>query len=401
MAKTTFYMSLSRNSSLKRVCGSLLFLLVSLQSTCSALSSVSRPRRSTRRAVSKFSALDMASTDSTSTSGSAGCPTRKIVDRSTLTLLEHVNLNVPNHDYILPFYFHLLGCGMDPRKAANLRPDAPKKTLWANCGASQFHLPYGTIAQHIPGHIGLRYDCLKGLETRLNDESGEGCFDLMEKGTDPRTGRAFIKLVDCYKNVFYCRVGDPVNTDKRQPIISIDQTAEWSDVATTYGLDESDCRGIDYIEFLCPKGTAQKIATFYESVLDATTTVLTLPTDGLSIAIIGIGDIDETGKADQSILFRETTGSIPEYDGHHIAMYVGESMADFEQAYRNANLADIVWCNPRFSDQADTLEKARIEQQFRFKDIVDMETGERIFELEHEMRSIHHSAWPGPKPSVN
>jgi hypothetical protein len=34
-------------------------------------------------------------------------------------------------------------------------------------------------------------------------------------------------------------------------------------------------------------------------------------------------------------------------------------------------------------------------KQFRFKDIIDIETGQKIFELEHEMRSIEHEAWPG------
>jgi hypothetical protein len=72
---------------------------------------------------------------------------------STLLLLEHVNLNVPDPASALPFYMDLLGCGLDPRRAANVRAG----TVWANCGASQFHLPYGTVAQRIPGKIGLRF----------------------------------------------------------------------------------------------------------------------------------------------------------------------------------------------------------------------------------------------------
>ena len=120
----------------------------------------------------------------------------------------------------------------------------------------------------------------------------------------------------------------------------------------------------------------------------------------MQVAIIALGKIDSTGRADQTLLFRETTDAIPKYDGHHIAMYVGTSTADFEQAFENAKMANVVWVNPRFSDKAMTLDSATHWKQFRFKDIVDMETGKKVFELEHEMRSIEHEAWPGPKPMV-
>ena len=43
-----------------------------------------------------------------------------------------------------------------------------KGTVWVNCGASQFHLPFGEEAQVIPGNIGLFYDDLEPLKQRLN-----------------------------------------------------------------------------------------------------------------------------------------------------------------------------------------------------------------------------------------
>jgi hypothetical protein len=330
--------------------------------------------------------------DSTSPETSSSSK-RTIVDRSTLTLLEHVNLNVPSHEHILPFYFDLLGCGLDPRKAANLKPGAPKKTLWANCGASQFHLPYGEIAQSIPGHIGLRYDSLEGLKKRLETAKGIKSYQVR---VDERSNREYVKLVDMYENVFYCRAGEPVHTDKRQPIISPDETEEWGEHATIFGRQESECRALDYIEFNCPNGSAEKIALFYDSVLDATT-MCAEDAEGAKIAIIAIGSVDNNGKADQSLLFRESSEEVPPYDGHHVAMYIGESALDFEQAFKNAKLSGIVWVNPRFSDEASDLEGARKWKQFRFKDIIDMETGEKIMELEHEMRSIEHEAWPGQR----
>lgn len=329
----------------------------------------------------------------------------KIVDQSTLLLLEHININVPSHEYILPFYFDLLGCGMDPRKAENLKSDAPKKTLWANCGASQFHLPYGDVAQRIPGQIGLSYASLEGLKARVAREEKKdnaSCIKESEIGVDEASGREYVRLVDRYDNVFYCRQKVNGATTSRadgwkQPVIAPSDTETWQDVAKRFGRDTTDCLGIDYVEFNCPMGTAEKISLFYDAVLDATTCTSALrgTNDGGKYAIIALGNVDENGRADQSLLFRETSQEIPPYDGHHIAIYVGESAADFEQAFRNAETAGIVWVNPRFSDKTENIQGARKWKQFRFKDIIDMKTGEKIYELEHEMRSIEHESFPG------
>ena len=308
-----------------------------------------------------------------------------VVDRSTLTLLEHVNLNVPNHKHIIPFYFGLMGFGVDPRKAVNIIDGS--KTVWANCGASQFHLPYGEQAQVLPGHIGLLYDSLEPLRQRLKDESLRECYTSSSEVNDK-----CLKVEDRYGNVFYCREKETPPTSLKQPIVSKQDTQDFGTVAETYGRDESECRGIDYVEINCPKGTADKICLFYDSVLDATTSLV--DHDNQKVAMIAFGDIDANGRPTQSLLFRETPEPIPQYDGHHVAMYVGESAQDFEQAFKNADMAGVVWVNPRFSDKADSLQGAKKWKQFRFKDIVDMETGEVIMELEHEMRSIEHSAWP-------
>jgi hypothetical protein len=226
-----------------------------------------------------------------------------VIDRSTMTLLEHVNLNVESHKYILPFYYKILGFGLDPRKAANLRPDETgKKTLWANCGASQFHLPYGKEAQTIPGHIGLQYpseESLVALEERL--QNNPDAFERYEKKTDPRTGKQCLVVVDKYGNQFYCRIAKSrVNPSWQQPVIgtSKEDIEQWGqDVVDEFGKSKVECSGIAYVEFLCPAGTAERIALFYDSVFDATTSVIQ---DGTStVAVIGFGNINSEGLADQ------------------------------------------------------------------------------------------------------
>lgn len=317
-----------------------------------------------------------------------------VIDKSTLTLLEHINLNIPNHKYAIPFYVDLLGCGLDPRRAGNVAKG--DGTVWANCGASQFHLPFGEDPQRIPGQIGLRFNSLVGIKERLvqAQQQEDKCFAEAEIGLDQQSNKEFVKLVDKYGNVFFCREGPEVNTHLRQPIVSETDTVEVGDLATKYGKDETDCRGIDYVEFNCPIGTAERIATFYDYVFDATTFVAG-DDDELKIAIIGFGEVHANGRSAQSMLFRESAEPTPVYDGHHIAMYVGENKDDFELAFKNIEQAGVVWINPRFSDKAGNLIGAKKWKQFRFKDIIDLKTGTKIFQLEHEIRSVEHEAWPG------
>ena len=399
-----------------------LYILI-IQSLATRTSSFIVPHRiisSTSRASRFLSKFNMVtggfdSTTPPAVPSSASIPNDSaaaIVDTSTLTLLEHINLNVPNHDYILPFYVHILGLGLDPRKASNLLTG--KGTVWANCGASQFHLPYGDEAQVIPGSIGLRYASLDPMLQRLKqieEEPLERCFASYEYHDEPSSSsspqRPFIRLQDLYGNVFYCRQSASVqetdtatdstgpSRDLRQPLVSntANHVETLGDLAIKYGMEESECQGIDYVEFKCPMGMADKIALFYDSVLDATTCVVQDKQD--KVAVIGFGRVDASGKAEQCLLFRETSESIPLYDGHHIALYVGQSGSDFEQAFKNCETAGIVWVNPRFSDKASDLNSAKEWHQFRFKDIIDMDSGQTIFELEHEVRSLTHSAWPG------
>ena len=314
-----------------------------------------------------------------------GSPNSPSVEKSTLSLLEHVNLNIPSHEYSVPFYLQVLGCGLDPRRAQNLDPNAAKKTIWANCGPSQFHLPYGKEGQAIRGKIGLRYDSLKGLRERLESQKWADCI---KEYSLPEDKGACVEILDQYGNKFECRESGPVIRNKiwrEQPIVG-----DHPD----YGRDMSECRGIQFVEFNCPHGTAAKIAKFYEGVFDATTSVV--QDEQTTVAIIAFGTVQLNGQAEQSLVFRELDVGIglPPYDGHHIALYVGESEADFEQAFKNASLAGVVWVNTRFSDDATTLEGALKWKQFRFKNICDLETGEVIYELEHEVRSMSHEACP-------
>jgi hypothetical protein len=70
-------------------------------------------------------------------------------------------------------------------------------------------------------------------------------------------------------------------------------------------------------------------------------------------------------------LFRETDRPLPDYDGHHIAIYV----ADFSGPYR------------RLMERGLIFEESN-RYQYRFKEIVEPENGKPLFTIEHEVRSM-------------
>ena len=56
----------------------------------------------------------------------------------------------------------------------------------------------------------------------------------------------------------------------------------------------------------------------------------------------------------------------------------------------------VLYENPNYpSSRCATLEAARRCHEFRVKDIVDVDTGEVLFELEHELRGLKHSSFWG------
>ncbi len=79
---------------------------------------------------------------------------------------------------------------------------------------------------------------------------------------------------------------------------------------------------------------------------------------------------------------------VSDYDGdicsgHHITIYVGANDEDFEVAASNCDEGDLLWVNSRFEDRVADVGSAMHNKQFRFKDIIDIDTGDVVFVLEH------------------
>jgi len=125
--------------------------------------------------------------------------------------------------------------------------------------------------------------------------------------------------------------------------------------------------GIPYVDFLVAQGTAAGIGRFYTEVFAARST-LTQEAAG-AVARVQVGSW-------QWLAFRETTDRVPEYDGHHIAIYIASFSSPHAFLVRHGLI----------TEESDA-------HQYRFQEIVDPETGRKLYRVEHEVRSLCHPMW--------
>ena len=247
-------------------------------------------------------------------------------DVGNIVLLEHVNLQHPNQPMAILFYVVGLGLTRDPYISVGLQ------NMWANIGEQQFHLPT-RAAQVIPGHIGLVIPDLEALKERL-----KGIEEQLKGSCFSWSAAADHVAVTCpWGNHFRCYA-----------------PGKFGDMLL----------GIPYVEFDVRQGAAAGIARFYQQVMRAPSTLGA--DNGARLARVAIG-------RGQWLCFKETAREIPQYDGHHIAVYI----ANFSGPYG-------------FLKERNLLMEDVRNHQFRFKEIVDPQSGKKLFEVEHEVRSLRH-----------
>jgi hypothetical protein len=248
-------------------------------------------------------------------------------DSGNSVQLEHLNLRTPDQGLAMMFYLVGMGFTRDPFLMVGV------DNMWVNIGRSQIHLPTGE-AQRISGTIGVVVPDLAALCSRLQSVAPR--LD----GTQFRfTDRSdFVEVTCPWGNRF--RVHAP--------------SAELG------GVD----LGLPYVEFLVPAGMAAGIARFYAQVIGAKARCET--TRGVDVAVVLVGRA-------QQLLFRETTEKLPEYDGHHLQLY----LADFSGPHRYLLERGLV------TEESN-------QHQYRFKSIIDPSDGRALISLEHEIRSVTH-----------
>jgi len=263
---------------------------------------------------------------------------RRRQDVGNIVTLEHVNVRIPDPVLATAFYVTGLGMTRDPYVMVGV------ENMWINMGQDQFHLPTGQ-PQVLRGHVGLVVPDLEALKTRL-------------ESVRPRlAGTKFGFSIE----------------DKHVRV-----TCPWGNRLRCYapGPEWGECTlGVVYVEFPVPSGHADGIKRFYEKALGAPATVV--PEAAGVAARVRIGQRQE-------LVFRETTEAIEPYDGHHIAIYV----ANFSGPHA-------------FLAQHGIVSEESSEIQYRFQEIIDPDTRQPLFTIEHEVRCLTHPMFLRPLVNRN
>jgi hypothetical protein len=259
-------------------------------------------------------------------------------DLGNILVLEHINVRIPDQRLATLFYIAGLGFTRDPYLMVSV------DNMWANVGQTQFHLITGK-PQRLRGHAEIVVPDLDALTARLAE---------VKPHLD---GTAFTYSAEDKYVAVTCPWGNRYRC--------VAPGAEFGDLTL----------GIVRVEFPVEPGRAAGIARFYETVMRAPATVVA--NNGHAAARVQVGHRQE-------LVFRETTEQIAPYEGYHIAIYV----ADFSGPHRMLAERGLV------SEESNLY-------QYRFNDIVDLDTGVKLFVVEHEVRSATHPMFMRPLVNRN
>jgi predicted enzyme related to lactoylglutathione lyase len=255
---------------------------------------------------------------------------RTAEDLGNIVELGHVNVTVPDQSKAVAFYLMGLGLTRDPYLMAGL------ENMWVNVGRGQFHLPSRSTPQVVNGTTALVMPDLDALMQRLQ---------YAQKYLEG-TQYSFREAGDTVEAT--CPWGNRIRVHAPDP--------------TRFGAMRV---GMPYVEFDIPVGTdLSAIARFYTDILGG---------------IAGVAS-DEHGSyawantsAESKVIYRESNAPVPEYDGHHIQI----TLADFSGPHKKLVERGLI------SEESD-------QHQYRFVDIVDVDTNKPIYRIEHETRSMRH-----------
>ena len=257
-----------------------------------------------------------------------------------IVLLEHINLKHPDQQLATLFYIVGLQFTRDPYLLVGL------DNMWVNLGRHQFHLPtHPSQAQVLRGHVGIIVPDLDDIEQSLQSVAPALAHTRFE--VSRHSGHLDV----------WCPWGNHLRC-----------------YAASSELGSTEL-GIAYIECLVGRGNAAPIAEFYRHIFGASTNLI--ERDSATTAAVAMGP-------QQMLYFRETTEAVPAYDGHHIQIYI----ADFSGPYEKLRERELI---TRETD----------EYEWRFIDIVDIESHDVLFQIEHEVRSMTHPLFNRPLVNRN
>jgi hypothetical protein len=268
---------------------------------------------------------------------------RSAEDLGNIVELGHVNVTVPDQRLATIFYISGLGLTRDPYLMSGV------DNMWANVGRAQFHLPSRDTSmpgQVVRGTTGLILPDLQALLGRLARVAP------MLEGTkfSYRETNNAVEVTCPWGNRIRCHAPDP---------------ARFGPFAL----------GMPYVEFDVPIGVLPGIVKFYQQILGGLASLERDATGDYACAIVGDGN---------KLIFRETSKKQPEYDGHHVQI----SLVDFSGPHKKLLERGLI------TEESD-------QHQYRFVDIVDPDTNKKLFQIEHEVRSMRHPMYARPLVNRN
>jgi hypothetical protein len=250
---------------------------------------------------------------------------RAAQDIGNIVNLGHVNVAISDQHVATNYYVTGLGLTRDPYLMTG------SGNMWINVGMSQFHLPIG------------KPEVLRGV-TGLVIPDRQALLNRLMQARKLLAGTKF---------------------DFRESNDCVETTCPWGNRINVHTPDESQfgriVLGMPYVRFDVRPGTADGIARFYREVLHAPSEV-TANGHGRE-ARVTVGE-------KQYFYFRETDAPEKTYDKHHVQIYI----SDFSGPYRRLLDLELI-----------TMESN--EYEYRFKDVIDLDTREVLFTVEHETRS--------------
>ena len=264
---------------------------------------------------------------------------REAEDLGNIVNIGHVNIKIADQRLATHFYITGLGLTRDPYLNTGVR------IMWVNIGMSQFHLPTGE-PDVLRGVTGIVLPSRAELLNRLSDVKKP----LQDTKFTFRETNDCVEVTCPWGNRFNCHEPD----------------------ASRFGRV---VLGIAYVQFDVRPGTAAAIAGFYQKVM------------GAPAECVGNGKGREArvqAGDRQFLVFKETEDPERPYDGDHIQIFI----SNFSGPYNKMRELGLI------SMEAN-------QHEWRFKDIVDLDTREILFTVEHEVRSQTHPMFDRPLVNRN
>jgi hypothetical protein len=264
---------------------------------------------------------------------------RAAQDIGNIINLGHVNVAISDQHVATNYYVTGLGLTRDPYLMTG------SGNMWINVGMSQFHLPMGT-PEVLRGVVGLVVP------------DREALLDRLERARKLLAGTKF---------------------DFRESNDCVQTVCPWGNRIHVHTPDEERfgriAIGMPYIRFDVRPGTVARIVRFYREILHTQADVVKNGAGPEARAQVG----DK-----QYFYFRETDALEAPYDNHHVQIY----LSDFSGPHRRLKELGLI-----------TMETNAYE--YRFVDVIDLDTSEPLFRVEHETRSQTNPMYGRPLVNRN